>query len=184
MKSILRIAVFLLGLSASAAMAEDPTGAVDAFYSVYDSQHAQDGGIPDATVRLRFSPVLSPRLNRQLADAAAAQAHLSAKVKNAVPPVLEGDIFSSLFEGATSWKVGACKTASKTASCSVALTYVAPPPPPGRKPQKPTDWNDTVLLVNTQHGWKVDDVVYDAGFAFGNTGRLSEMLATVIASNP
>jgi hypothetical protein len=30
----------------------------------------------------------------------------------------------------------------------------------------------------------VDDVVYDAGFAFGNTGRLSEMLGMVIASNP
>jgi hypothetical protein len=184
MKSILSVALFLLALSVGEAMAEDPIGAVNAFYSVYDSQRAQGGGIPDATVRLRFFPVLSPRLNRQLADAAAAQAHLSAKVKNAVPPVLEGDIFSSLFEGATSWKMGVCKTVAKTASCSVELTYVAPPPPPGRQPQKPTNWNDTVLLVNTQQGWKVDDVVYDAGFAFGNTGRLSEMLATVIASNP
>src|SRR5271168_2503149 len=98
MKSILSGALFLLGLTAGAAVAEDPAGAVNAFYSVYDSQRAQDGGIPDATVRLRFSPVLSPRLNRQLIDAAAAQAHLSAKVKNALPPVLEGDIFSSLFE--------------------------------------------------------------------------------------
>jgi len=30
----------------------------------------------------------------------------------------------------------------------------------------------------------VDDVVYDAGFAFGNTGRLSSMLQMVIAANP
>ena len=64
---------------------------------------------PMPRVRLRFSPVLSPRLNKQLADAAAAQARLTAKVKNAVPPMLEGDIFSSLFEGATAWKVGACQ---------------------------------------------------------------------------
>jgi hypothetical protein len=184
MRSILSVALLLLGLSAGAAMAEDPASAVNAFYSVYNGQRPQGGGIPDATVRLRFSPVLSPRLNHQLADAASAQARLSAKVKNAVPPVLEGDIFSSLFEGATSWRVGACKTAANTASCSVALTYVAPPAPPGGKPQKPANWNDTVLLVNTKQGWKVDDVVYDAGFAFGNTGRLSEMLATVIASNP
>jgi hypothetical protein len=30
----------------------------------------------------------------------------------------------------------------------------------------------------------VDDVTYDAGFAFGNTGKLSDMLAMVVASNP
>ena len=57
--------------------------------------------------------------------------------------------------------------------------------PPAASPKaKPANWNDTVLLVNTPQGWKVDDVVYDAGFAFGNTGRLSEMLAMVMASNP
>ena len=72
-------------------------------------------------------------------------------------------------------------TTGKGASCGVALSYV----PPAASPKaKPANWNDTVLLVNTPQGWKVDDVVYDAGFAFGNTGRLSEMLAMVMASNP
>ena len=41
-----------------------------------------------------------------------------------------------------------------------------------------------MLLTNTPQGWKVDDVIYDAGFAFGNTGRLSAMLRMVVASNP
>ncbi|HVW73619.1 MAG TPA: hypothetical protein VHC39_08275 [Rhizomicrobium sp.] len=172
---------FLL-LTTPALAADDPASAVNAFYSVYAAQHAQGEGIPDATVRLRFQPVLTPRLNKQLADAAAAQARLTAKVKNAVPPVLEGDIFSSLFEGASAWKIGACQTMSKSASCGVALSYV-PPPAAGAK-AKPASWHDTILLVRTPQGWKVDDVVYDAGFAFGNTGRLSEMLAMVIASNP
>lgn len=162
--------------------AGDPVAALNEFYGVYTGQHAQGIGIPDATVRLRFQPVLSPRLNKQLAEAASAQARLTAKVKNAVPPVLEGDIFSSLFEGASAWKVGACQANAKTARCSVALGYT-PPPAAGTK-AKPAHWTDTVLLVNTPQGWKVDDVVYDAGFAFGNTGRLSEMLAMVIASNP
>jgi len=30
----------------------------------------------------------------------------------------------------------------------------------------------------------VDDLVYDAGFPFGNTGRLSDMLQMVVAANP
>jgi hypothetical protein len=165
---------------ADAPAAEDPAAAADAFYGVYNSQHAQ-GGIPDATVRVRYAPVLSPGLNKQLAAAASAQARLTAKVHNAVPPMLEGDIFSSLFEGATAWKVGACQVNAKTARCPVALSYT---PPSAARPAKPTNWNDTLMLVNTPQGWKVDDVAYDAGFAFGNTGRLSAMLAMVVSSNP
>jgi hypothetical protein len=187
MKSLL-LAVLLLAAPVPAFAATDPAAAVSEFYAVYGTQRAQGGGIPDATVRVRFSPVLSPRLNKQLTDAAAAQARLTAKVRNAVPPMLEGDIFSSLFEGATAWKVGACQIDSKMGDakivrCPVALTH-AMPPLQGQKPEKPANWNDTVLLVNTLQGWKVDDVLYDAGFAFGNTGRLSSMLAMVIAANP
>ncbi len=161
----------------------DPAAAANAFYAVYGPQVGKGGGIPDAATRLRFSAVLSPRLNAQLAAAAAAQARLTARVKNAVPPMLEGDIFSSLFEGATGWKVGACQSDANTARCPVALTHVAPAIA-GRAPVKPAQWNDTVLLTNGPQGWKVDDVIYDAGFAFGNTGRLSSMLRMVIAATP
>ncbi len=159
----------------------DPAAAANAFYTVYTGQHAQGRGIPDATVRLRLQSVLSPRLNKQLAAAAAAQARLTAKVKNAVPPVLEGDIFSSLFEGPTAWQVGSCQQKDKIARCSVALTYARVPPDPKAKP---AHWTDTLVLVATPQGWKLDDVIYDASFAFGNTGRLSEMLNMVITSNP
>jgi hypothetical protein len=184
MKRLLFAALLLGCLTPAHAQAPaDPAAAVEAFYAVYAVQHVRGGGIPDATERVRYGPVLSPRLNKQLVDAAAAQARLTAKVKNAVPPMLEGDIFSSLFEGAGSWKMGACQTTAKTARCPVALTYV-PAPAPNRKAEKPANWNDAVLLVATPQGWKVDDVVYDAGFAFGNTGRLSSMLAMVVAANP
>jgi hypothetical protein len=180
MKPILLV---LLLTAIPAWAAEEPAAAVEAFYGVYNSQHAQGGGIPDATGRVRYAPVLSPGLNKELAAAASAQARLTAKVHNAVPPMLEGDIFSSLFEGATAWKVGACQANAKSARCQVALSY-APPSVANAKPVKPANWNDTVMLVNTPQGWKVDDVVYDAGFAFGNTGRLSAMLAMVVAANP
>jgi hypothetical protein len=183
MKPILLALLLMPGLLAGAHAADDPAAAVSEFYAVYNGQRAQGGGIPDATGRLRYTPVLSPRLNKQLAAAAAAQARLTAKVKNAVPPMLEGDIFSSLFEGATAWKVGTCQADAKTARCPVALTY-AQPATPNAKPPKPSNWSDTVTLVNTPQGWKVDDVTYDAGFAFGNTGRLSSMLAMVVAANP
>jgi hypothetical protein len=182
MKWFLTAVLLFAAPAAALAQADDPAAAVNAFYAVYSGQHAQGLGIPDATVRLRLQPMLSPRLNKQLITAAAAQARLTAKVKNAVPPVLEGDIFSSLFEGPTAWKVGSCQQKDKTARCSVALSY-APPATAGGK-AKPANWTDTMVLAATPQGWKVDDVVYDASFAFGNTGRLSEMLNMVIASNP
>jgi len=180
MKQTILSFLLLAPLLQGAHAADDPAAAVNAFYAVYKDHHAQ-GGIPDATGRLRYTPVLSPRLNKQLIDAAAAQARLTAKVKNAVPPMLEGDIFSSLFEGATSWKVGACQGDAKAARCTVALSYV---PAQSAKPPKPANWNDTVIVTSTPQGWKVDDVVYDAGFPFGNTGRLSDMLQMVVAANP
>jgi hypothetical protein len=97
--------------------------------------------------------------------------------------MLEGDIFSSLFEGATGWKVGACQGDATAARCPVTLTHT-PMVLPGQKAEKPVNWTDTVTVVATPQGWKVDDIAYDAGFAFGNTGRLSGMLQMVIASNP
>ena len=38
-----------------------------------------------------------------------------------------------------------------------------------------------VLLVNTPAGWRVDDIAYGGGWAFGNKGRLSELLKQTIA---
>jgi len=45
-------------------------------------------------------------------------------------------------------------------------------------------WNDTLLLVNTPSGWKVDDLAYKAGFQFGNTGLLSDTLKMAISEAP
>lgn len=186
------LAALLLSFSAAASnpalAADDPAIAVGSFYDVYQAQHKTGGGIPDATGRLRYSAVLSPDLNKLLNLAATAQARGAARVKAsgpkaAVMPMFQGDIFTSLFEGADSWQVGECKGDDRTARCPIALTHVDPAIK-GRPAPKPANWRDVVLVARTPAGWKVDDVIYDAGFAFGNTGRLSDMLKMVVASNP
>lgn len=179
------LACLMLATPAAAQVpaAGDPAAAANAFYTVYGPLVGKGGGIPDTAARLRYAPVLSPRLNTQFADAAAAQRRLTAKVKNAVPPLLEGDVFSSLFEGATGWTVGACQSDGKTARCPVQLSHNMPVTL-GRAPAKPVQWRDTLVLTGGPGAWKVDDVIYDAGFAFGNTGRLSSMLAMVVATSP
>jgi hypothetical protein len=184
MKRVFVLAAVMLATPAAAqAPVADPAAAANAFYAVYGPMVGKGGGIPDAAARLRYAPVLSPRLNKQIADAAAAQGRLTAKVKNAVPPLLQGDVFSSLFEGATAWTVGACQISGTTARCPVQLSH-ATPVAMGRAPAKPANWRDTLVLTGGPGAWKVDDVIYDAGFAFGNTGRLSSMLAMVVATSP
>jgi len=182
------LALVALLLSPPAFAADDAGGAAASFYSVYQVQHKNGGGIPDATGRLRYSSVLSPALNALLTQAAAAQARTAARVKAsgpkaAVMPMFQGDIFTSLFEGADSWQVSECKGDDRIARCPVALTHLDPAIKGGPVP-KPANWHDILVLAHTPAGWKVDDVIYDAGFAFGNTGRLSDMLKMVVASNP
>ena len=152
------------------------TAAANAFYSVAVGMPAlAGGGLPDAAARLRLQPLLSLRLNKALAEAAAAEARFKARNKDS-PPLIEGDIFSSLFEGPTAWKVGVCRGDDKIAHCGATLTRQDPG-------QKPVAWTDTLVLANNG-GWKVDDIVYDANNAFGNTGSLSEMLKMVKSEAP
>jgi hypothetical protein len=178
-----RLSALLLLLASPAVAQGSAATAVGAFYGVY--QQAAHGGVPDATGRLRYGAVLTPGLGKLLADAASAQARIGAKVKaggpkSAVPPLqLEGDIFTSFFDGATRWKPGPCLGDAKVQRCSVSLSHAAAKPG-----DKPVNWIDTLVVVNLPAGWKVDDVVYDANFAFGNTGKLSEMLEMVKSQNP
>jgi len=172
MKKLKKILLIVWGLlGALPAYADDAMAAANRFYAVYGGFHPSDG-IPDVGGRARLGPLLSDHLNKLLADAARAGDRFNARNKGS-PPLLEGDLFTSMFEGATSWKVGTCSGDTRTAHCAVALRHDAPA-------QKPVLWNDTLYLVATPVGWRVDDVGYGGGFAFGNTGKLSDTLSSVL----
>jgi hypothetical protein len=144
--------------------------------------------LPEGVARGRYLPLFSPRLAKLVNDASTAQLRFRAKVKNA-PPLIEGDIFSSQFEGFQTYKVGACTGTATAGRCVVQLHYGDPGPPSGsgaggQKNEKPVDWTDEILLVKTAAGWKVDDIAYKGAFAFGNSGLLSQTLGMVIATAP
>jgi hypothetical protein len=167
-------AVLLLLWASAPALADDAmVQAAKRFYAVYGSFHPSDG-IPDAGGRARLAPVLSERLNRQLADAARVEDRFDARNRGA-PPLLEGDLFTSMFEGATSWSVEGCSGDGRTVRCTVALAHAQPG-------QKTVTWTDTLYLVAGSGGWRVDDIGYGGRFAFGNTGRLSQTLQSVTSA--
>ena len=170
-----RLALTLLLASAPCAWAqsEGPDKVAAEFYAAVP----RDEGIPDQAASARLKPFLSGRLAGLLDMAAAAQQRFAARNPKA-PPVLEGDLFSSQFEGFTAYQMGTCAISNATARCPVNLTYQ---PPGGGKPVR---WSDAVLLVKGPGGWKVDDIAYLGNFPSGNTGLLSDTLKFTSATAP
>lgn len=167
-------------LAATPVLAEDNADlqalakAASGFYDVYLTLHPSDG-IPDAAERAEFAPFVSPSLDRLFVEGEAAEVRYSKATKNQSPPLVEGDPFTSNFEGATSYKIGACAADAKGAHCAVSLTY------DGGK-DKPVSWTDTAHLVRTPMGWRVDDIVYGGNWDFGNKDRLTTTLEDAIAN--
>ena len=176
MRALSITAIAAWGMAAVAVAATDETGQIrqvsNGFYGVYRTFHPSDG-IPSAADRAKYAPFLSPALEQLLGKAEAAEARFARANKDS-PPLLEGDIFTSMFEGASSVSVATCSGDAAKGRCMVNLEYVD-------KDAKPVAWSDAVLLVNTPAGWRVDDIAYGGGWAFGNKGRLSELLKQTIA---
>jgi hypothetical protein len=172
------VITLLFGASASVAdEASDMAAAVNAFYGTFSTFHPSDG-IPDAKARAKYEPFISPDLDKLLTQAAEAE-NTFAKANKDSPPLIEGDLFTSNFEGATSYKVGACKGDAKTGLCTVALIYDDRNDSPK---DKPLTWNDTAYLVATPSGWRVDDIGYGESWEFGNKGKMSETVRSAIAN--
>jgi len=175
MRRFALLAPLVLVMPAQAADTAAISKAASEFYSVYGSFHQRVDGIPDAKTQPKFAPVLTDRLNRMIAQARAAEEKFTHAYKDS-PPFVEGDLFTSNYEGATAFKVGACAGDAKTGHCAVALTYAEP----GDTRNKPVHWTDTAYLVNTPAGWKLDDIGFGGSWDFANKGKLSETLQMVI----
>src|SRR5581483_5367536 len=150
-QDVKRLALVLLLVAAPRAWAQGdaPDKVAADFYAAVP----HGGGLPDPAAAARLKPLLSARLAGLLDMAAAAQRRFSARNPKA-PPLLEGDLFSSQFEGFTAYRIGSCAIANATARCPVNLTYQ----PAGDG--KPVNWSDAVLLAKSAAGWKVDDIAY------------------------
>jgi hypothetical protein len=168
------VALGLIAFAASVANAGElstPAQAANGFYAAYSAFHPSDG-IPNEAHLAELAPYISPALHQLLIDGSAAEMKFNKANKDS-PPLVEGDLFSSMFEGATSYKIDACKVDAKKASCPVDLVY-------DDKREPATHWTDTVYLAMTPNGWRVDDIGYGGNWDFANKGRLSATLRQVI----
>lgn len=164
---------FFLSLTAcgDAGPEADAARTADVFYDIRLSE--KSGGVPGAELRARFRSVISPELDSLLARADEAERRHTERVNNAEPPYLQGDIFSSLFEGPTAFEIDTCEGRDDTVVCDVLLVHEAE--------DQPFQWTDRVALVEDDERWLVNDILYGGDWDFAPRGSLQGALKSVIA---
>jgi hypothetical protein len=167
-------ALILATTVAARAQSGDPDmiKVVDGFYRAYESFRPPDG-VPEASIRSRFEPFISPALDKLLTDVADAQGRYEKLTQGRFPPLIDGDPFTPNFDGATSYSIGACVPDPHGAHCQVALSFEG-----GKDKQR--SWTDTVALVRTDDGWRVNDIAYGGNWDGGNRGTLAETLTSAV----
>lgn len=127
-------------------------------------------GLPSTEQLRRLSPLITPELKSIFERADAIQKQLMRKHPDDKPMWIEGDLFSSMFEGATSWEIEKVIVAP-TIDPLVKLKqhHVEPN-------QKPVTWSDT--LIFKQHGerWLLDDIRMGGNWEFKSGHSLRSML--------
>ena len=167
------ITIFLLFFATNAfAAGSDPemTKVVNAFYDAYLA--VKPSGVPAGKEQRRFKPYLSASLATLLNEAARAEEKYHRSTKGEVPPLVEGDLFTSLFEGATAFKVLSCEAG--TSACLIELSYAEATGGP------PTRWKDKVYLARNPSGWLINDIEYLGEWQFMHKGRLQDLLKEVV----
>jgi hypothetical protein len=138
-------------------------GTVCAFYERYLA--IRPSGLPTAAQQAELEPWLSDRLERQLDAARVVQAAYRQAHPGEKPPLVDGFLFASLFEGPTDFAVGTASTGNELTRVPVMFSY-------GTE----ATWQDTVLLAREGDRYVIDDVELAGAGPFNPAGRLSELL--------
>lgn len=145
--------------------------AVRGFYDTY--LKLRPSGVPTKAQQNDFKKLVSSGLSNLL-DEAATLEDTSRAPDSPAPPRLEGDVFTSLDEGAISYQISRCDLEGSTALCVVELTNI------DDRNRGKLSWKDRVFLVRENDRWLVDDIEYFGDKQFMHKGRLKDVLKQVI----
>jgi hypothetical protein len=165
------------GATVAAAMGA-PEAVVQSFYQTYQ-QYASSGqyGLPGSEWVASVESAITPELRDLLLRADAAESRYDeAAARLEVPPLIEGDPFSSLFEGFSAFAVEPCEGDGQQRICPVRLTYT--------DSSGTTEWHDAARVVQTAEGWRLADIEFRGDWDFASKGQLTGMLADVATAEP
>ena len=144
-----------------------PAQAAREFYTELISRKVS--GLPQGDAWAALMPRMTGSLTAAMQAARKEQADFMKKEPNGKPPWIEGDLFSSLFEGPQQFALGKARISEDRASVPVAFTYT--------DRGETSRWTDTLQLRKVGKAWLIDDVQYGGDWAFGNKGTLQDALA-------
>jgi hypothetical protein len=153
----------LLASALPAAAAGNPAKLLRSFLD----SHGNQSGLPTGEKATAIAPFLSQALNDAMARARQEQEDFIARHPDEKPPWIEGPLFhSSGAEPFTAYAIvlplGGCPDARCVIRVDMVDTVASPD----------VLWYDEFVVVKEDGGWRIDDVNYRAGFAFGNQGTL------------
>ncbi len=165
--AITLVLLFLLSCSLTDKTQAEQIIAIRNFYNAV--LNLKNDGIPEKEEIEKLSPFISVSFKNLLLQARKAEDKYYRKTKGAVPPIMEGSLFFSLFEGAHRL------ISIKGQSFLIKLEYQNPY---GKK--EIVQWQDRVVLLNENGKWVVHDLELLGKWQFGAKGKLSEILQEVI----
>jgi hypothetical protein len=162
------LAVLVLGAVAAACgrEARAPSIAVSQFYSVLDA--AGIHRVPDAAQMPALAPLLADSLRHALETARRTRESSERAAPGDKPPFADGDIFSSLFEGRSTWVVKDSLARGDTTFVLVQFSNETTKPA--------VTWQDTVVVVAQAQRFVIADIRFGTAWEFGFRGRLLELL--------
>lgn len=140
--------------------------AVNAFYDVY--MKVRPSGVPTKEQQAEFKKVISTGLAALLDEASTLEEDSFRETR------IEGDLFSSLDQGALSSKTMQCEIQNTSATCEVELTSV------DDRNNSKLVWKDRVFVMREGERWLVDDIEFLGDRPFMHKGRLKDVLKAII----
>ena len=137
------------------------------FYQAY--MRFKPSGLPDARAVRVIAPMLTPELRRLFEGARSEQRAFMKLHPEEKPPWIEGDLFTSSWEGADSFEIGTPRVEGNRAEVPVHLTSMGTDPP--------LRWTDQLVLSRTRSGWRIDDIRLNGEWDFKSGSTLRGILS-------
>lgn len=170
MKVQIFAAVFIVMMAAACMAAESPDQIVKNFYTKYFEM--KPDGLPDQTAMKALSPFLSGRLMELFESARKYRDDYATRHPDEKPPFVEGCLFSSSFEGPTSFEIGRTeKLPDGKSKVFVRFSYVDQ-----ERPSDVMHWEDAVIVTTENKRLVIEDILYLGEWPFKTGERLSEVL--------
>lgn len=134
----------------------------------------QISGLPSEEEMKTLAPLFTPEISKLIEAARAEQKDFLKKHPEEKPPWIEGALFSSMFEGVTSYRLGEVVVGGDKASIPIYWEYT--------ENGETSRWIDVLVLSKLGEEWQIFDIFFCAPWDFRPGPSLRAQLSTIEAN--